>query len=276
MDTSCEDNNPILQASTIYADYLNNSSMGNHILNVVKNTSEPISIVPYCYFHREFMDYEPKQGTKFSNELKYKKYKKEIIDLENDEDIINYVVPLFKKMIPKSENICGLIGLPIFNDDDSEQDHYVSFVLKKNVLYYFDSAIDKDFRNTESFKILIYALEPRTFVANQLTFEIAGGVSESPFNYIAQNIFCHSWCLWFLYQMLVKKKTMKKINEIGFKGKTADKKNLILIKTFIYNELIPILKMNLIYEFGLFDSFRYILIDNSPVKSQEIIKVKEI
>jgi len=39
-------------------------------------------------------------------------------------------------------------------------------------------------------------------VVNSKTFEEAGGVSENPFNFVAQNIFCHTWSIWFITNLL--------------------------------------------------------------------------
>lgn len=63
-----------------------------------------------------------------------------------------------------------MIGVPILqnrDDEDSDQDHYVSFVILSN------------------------------------TFEEAGGVSENPFNFVAQNIFCHTWFIWIILDLLL-------------------------------------------------------------------------
>jgi len=41
-----------------------------------------------------------------------------------------YIAPAYKKHFPKNSNfLCGMIGVPILqnpDDDDSDQDHYVS------------------------------------------------------------------------------------------------------------------------------------------------------
>ena len=110
------------------------------------------------------------------------------------------------------------------------------------------------------------------YISGSKTFEEAGGVSEDPFNYVAQNIFCHSWSLWFLYQFIVNNKTMKDIDKFAGKGSAKNKNNLILIKTFIYTLLIPKLALDKLLSFGLFDYFRYIIINNDKFKILEIIK----
>lgn len=76
-----------------------------------------------------------------------------------------------------------MIGVPILqnpDDEDSDQDHYVSFVILSNA---FD--------------------DMSKIVVNSKTFEEAGGVSENPFNFVAQNIFCHNWSIWFILDLLL-------------------------------------------------------------------------
>jgi hypothetical protein len=55
------------------------------------------------------------------------------VNFENMDEIINYIVPLYKKQFPKnSKFLCGMIGVSIFQNTDyhvSDQDHYVSFCL---------------------------------------------------------------------------------------------------------------------------------------------------
>ena len=49
-------------------------------------------------------------------------------------------------------------------------------------------------------------------VVNSNTFEEARGVSENLFNFVVQNIFCHTWSIWFIYQFIVLNKSMTQIN----------------------------------------------------------------
>jgi hypothetical protein len=109
-------------------------------------------------------------------------------------------------------------------------------------------------------------------VVNSKTFEEAGGVSENPFNFVAQNIFCHTWSIWFIYQFIVLNKSITQINNKAWKGPSKNKHNLILIKTFIYNKLINLLKLDKLLSFRLFDYFRFIIVSNNKNKIQEIIE----
>ena len=97
-------------------------------------------------------------------------------------------------------------------------------------------------------------------------------MSESPFSYIAQNIFCHTWSLWFLYVFIVEGKCMRAIDRIAGKGPKADKVNLIRMKTFVFHIAIKRLKLYTLYDFGLFDSFRYIIEDDDPEQVRLVIK----
>jgi hypothetical protein len=277
MEESIKESHPILQATELYADYLNSSSMTNHITNLLGSEAKKkkIEIIPYCYFQNKIIDYEAKKGTKYSDNLKNMNYDIKKIDITDDEDIIKYLVPKYKKLLPKNKSACGLIGVPIPNEEepDAEQDHYVSYIYdnKTNILYYFDSAIDEYYKESETYKILIYTFKPDKVIRNKKTFETAGGVSDSPYTYIAQNIFCHSWSMWFLYQMIVENKTVTQLNNLKSTKNKSDKDNLIRIKKFVYNYLIDKLKLNILLDFSLFDAFRYIIIKNNPKKYEEII-----
>ncbi len=273
---------PVLFATELYADYLNSTSMSNHIMKVL-GSGTGVDVAPYCYFHQEFMDYEPKRssGDGYSNEILRADYPVDKIDLGDTADIVQYLVPTYRKHLPIkngkiANKICGLIGVPILDIDDPDiaiGDHYVSYVYEDGVLNYFDSAIDAGYKDTETYQILIATFNPKKIVRNKKTFETAGGVSESPYNYIAQNIFCHTWALWFIYNFVVEKKSMASIDRLSSrsKGSTKDKKNLIRIKKFVYELLIPRIGLTILYDFSLFNSFRFIIISDNPKKIEEII-----
>jgi hypothetical protein len=226
------------------------------------------------------MDYEVKRGKTYTNKILHDNYDVDVIDLKDINDIVTYVIPLYRKKLPKNlstNKICGLIGVPIPNDDepDANQDHYVSYIYDNGTLMYFDSAIDEDYESMETYNILIATFNPDKIIVNKKTFETAGGVSESEHNYIAQNIFCHTWSLWFLYNILVKEKDMSGINKMApkTKGEQYDRDTLIKIKTFVYKTLLDTLGLTYIKEdITLFDSFRYIIENNNPKEYIEIIK----
>lgn len=270
---------PVLYASEMYADVLNSTSISNHIVKLL-SSQKTYKVAPYCYFQRGFVDFEEKKkGGKFSEELANLPYPLGQVDFNDTQDLIEQVVPTYKRILgSKRKNICGLIGVPILdiNDLDGEPlgDHYVSYAFDGETLYYFDSAIDSNYQETETFKILILTFNPKKYIANKKTFETAGGVSENPYNYVAQNIFCHSWCFWFLYNFIIKKKTMASIDSFASKsrGQKKDKENLIRIKVFIYEILIPTFGLDSLHTMSLFDSFKYIIVNGNPKKVEQIIE----
>lgn len=275
---------PIIFASQLYAEVLNSTSMSNHIIKIIESNHDDYCVVPYCYFHNTFMDYEENIGSIFSDEIKKVLYNNQDMQLNSTKDIKKNIVPIFKKNIPitNKQYLCGMIGVPIPNEDDpyADQDHYIAYIYdKKNkILNYFDSAINNSYKQTESYKILVHTLNPRVIVVNKSTFETQGGISESEYNYIAQNIFCHTWCLWFIYQFIVKKKSMLQIDQMTSKNKDKeyDKKNLIKIKKFVYETLLDILELKHVYRLKLFkNAFRYIIIDDDQTNILEIIKKQD-
>jgi len=274
-----EESHPVLQASILYADLLNHSSMSNHIVKLIgKTNTKNMTVVPYVYFATKHFDVERKvRKNLFTEDLDEISYPIKEIDLDNDDHISQYAVTTYKKYLPKSGNCCGLIGVPIPSEEDPDavQDHYVSYVYESETetLNYFDSALDKDWKTTETYKILSQSFEPKKVVKNSKTFEEAGGASEDPFNYIAQNIFCHTWSLWFLYQFIFEKKSMTQINTYASKAKGdgKHKANLIRIKKFINEIIIMRLGLDELYNYTLFESFRYIIINSDPKKTLEII-----
>lgn len=275
---------PVIFASQLYAETLNSTSISNHIKNVIGNDNN-YEIIPYCYFHTSFMDYEVKNNKKYNvfyDDLKKIYYSKQDIQLNKTANIKKYIVPVYKSQISNSNSkyLCGMIGVPIPNDEDeyANQDHYVSFIYVKDkqVLNYFDSSITKGYKNTETYKILIHTFNPKRIIVNNSTFETQGGLSDSEYNYIAQNIFCHTWSLWFIYHFVVKKKSIAQIDQMCSKTKDYDydKYNLIKIKKFIYEYLLVTLKLEKLYKNNRFDSaFRYIIIDDDQTNIKEIIKL---
>lgn len=280
MDLSLSACHPVLQASELYADLLNSSSISNHIVNLLGG-KHGMRIAPYVYISSHYLEYETynKRKKRYGNQLSRLLYEIQEVNLYDEDDVINYVVPIYQSTLPHNfdKGTCGLIGVPIGSEDEeSPQDHYVSYVYAKGVLHYFDSAIDEDYKETETYRILVEALTPQAIIVNKKTFETEGGVSESPYSYIAQNIFCHTWSLWFLYVFIVEGKCMRSIDRIAGKGPKADKVNLIRMKTFIFNIAVKRLKLCSLYDLGLFDSFRYIIEDDDPERVRAIIKYPQV
>ena len=58
------------------------------------------------------------------------------------------------------------------------------------------------------------------------------GVSHKMNDYIGQNIFCHTWSMWFFYMFFFEGITMAQIDELAGTGRIKNKNNLLLIKKF--------------------------------------------
>ena len=276
MDLSLSTYHPVLVTSEMYADLLNSSSISNHIVKLLGGRRGML-VAPYTYIDSSSIEYEEysRADRKYSNELTRVKYSKKV-KLSNSSDISNVIAPAYRDVLPRNydRGVCGLIGVPLGNyrDDKQPQDHYISYVYAKGVLHYFDSAINDKYEKTETYQILCAVFKPDIIVANTKTFETEGGNSKNPYSYIAQNIFCHTWSLWFLYVFIVEGKSMKDIDRVAGKGSKADKVNLIRIKSFIFKVAIKQLELDVLFDFNMFDSFRYIIEDENPECIKEVVR----
>jgi len=286
MDISLSACHPVIQASELYANLLNSSSMSNHIVNLLGGT-HGMCIAPYVYISFRYLEYEnyDKNRRRYTNHLRRINYTKneDAISLCSYNDIQKYIVPVYQYTLPLNfdNGVCGLIGVPIMTGTEDEQieypqDHYVAYVYAKGVLHYFDSAIDNEYKNTETYRILVSVFNPETIIANKNTFETEGGMDETPYSYIAQNIFCHTWSLWFLYVFLVEGKCLRSIDRIAGRGPKGDKVNLVRMKKFIFNIVVKKLKLSVLYDFNLFDAFRYIIENDDPEQVKEVIEYHPI
>ena len=281
MDISLQSCHPVLQASELYADLLNGSSVSNHIVRLLGGKHGMV-IAPYAYISSTYVEYETynKRRRRYNDSLERVNYgSTSTIDLYDPDDIECYVAPVYKSILPSrfDRGICGLVGVPMgIESDESPQDHYIAYVYARGVLHYFDSAIDTDFEENETYRILASVFDPHTIVQNKKTFETEGGYSESPYSYIAQNIFCHTWALWFLYVFIVEGKSMRTIDRFAGKGPKGDKVNLIRMKNFIFKTAVRRLKLDVLYDFGLFDAFRYIIEDDDPEKTRLVVHYPKV
>lgn len=258
----------IHKASIVYATLLNSKSITNSLKKMVKSTvnGEKFYIAPYCYLHENLMDVDYADKKKLYP-LFYRK-DKELIDINNSADIKKYIVPLYKNLVKGHRNVVGMLGIPIIdiNDGSNIGDHYVSYIVTNNKLYYFDSAIGgkcKDSINENTYILIRNSFKVSRTICNRGIFEESGGVSEDENSYIGQNIFCHSWCFWFIYNMLNNKYSMNMINELA----GTNKDNLIRIKKFIYNTLIHVLGMDILYRSRSFKGFNYIITPGGGIEA---------
>ena len=166
MDLTLSSCHPVLQASELYADLLNSSSVSNHIINLLGGR-HGMRIAPYVYIGTRYLEYEVynKRKRRYGNRLKRLFYEcDESVDLYDQDSVASYIVPVYQSTLPHGfdKGACGLIGVPMDCDDDEvPQDHYVAYVYAKGVLHYFDSAIDSNYETTETYQILTTAFTPR-------------------------------------------------------------------------------------------------------------------
>lgn len=291
-------------ASRIYANNLNNNLM-NYIKNFVDNcVKEDYILIPYTYFdfdhceidiNNEMQEYNYIYSNEINNFIVGKKeflYDSDISNMSESYSELQKIAGI--KKYKKNIYYIGLIGITMRNREDIDDDasHYISFIYKNTVknkksfkkLYIFDSAGGKTWNKTLYYRMLMhhYNISENDMITNYGVFEHEGGASMNEYSYVAQNIFCHSWSLWFLFQFFVKKMgdeiNIKKgqlisIDKKAGKGTFKNKHNLINIKNFIWSQLIPLMNMKFKkkIEKKIFnDNFKYIYL-NDIDKIEKII-----
>lgn len=278
------------EASLLYARSLNDQGLTPVIQNLLTgNVSRPgLIAAPYMFFNRNGFDYENKQKKYDLQPSLYmgtdESYEVNLDDVEGSYEqltgrIAESMLFILEKygIGTKYKRFAGMIGVKIYNMEADEDvgDHYVAYIYDEGKFEFFDSGapatckIQAEENNTyiilsAVFKKIATANRHKlTSICNTGTFETAAGISEDETNYIGQNIFCHSWSLWFLYQRVVLGRTMADINKMAGEGLDADKENLLRIKTFIYTYMIPKAGLSQLYCKSDFQGFTY-YIDNSP------------
>lgn len=274
------------QASIVYADALNATSLTmvvQSILNKAPKGRAKTKFVaaPYIFVDRNYIHYEdkdegykmfkmeygvpPPKGTKYSLEA----------DEGNMDILLGVIAPSVHSILYTSglgrkstSRFAGVLGIQI---GVSVGQHYVAYVYDNGKFAFFDSGdpkqCDDQRHSNNTYIILVEAIRLTVdkwkddTTCNTGVFETAAGVSEDVFNYIGQNIFCHSWSLWFLYQFIVLKKTMPEIDEMAGTGIHADRDNLWRIKRFVYDTIIPIAGLNRLYRDPAFLPFTYYIHD---------------
>lgn len=298
-------------ASTMYANALNANALTPVIQNLLNasNAAKPGFIAaPYIFINTGWLDYEKKSKKYGLVRYNYTTLEPGFrYDIENDLDALSVQIPedvctVWKmyNLVTKHKRFAGLMGINIMNPDvdidDMEEDedygqHYVAYVFDDGKFSFFDSGAPskctmKEKRNntyiilTNALKKMMKAAEPTKPLrlitsCNKKVFETAAGASEDENNYIGQNIFCHSWSLWFLYQFVVNGITLKEIDEFAGRGKERDLNNLLLIKTFVYSKMIPIAGLDKLYKSKPFGNFRYYIHDENYESGLSEEKMKE-
>jgi len=278
------------EASLLYARELNGQGLTPVVQNLLSgDVSRPgLIAAPYMFFNRNGFDYERKQK-KYDLQPSFylgtdNSYEVNLDDVEESYDelsgrIADSMLFIFEEygIGTKHTRFAGMMGVKIYNMEVEEDvgDHYVAYIYDEGKFEFFDSgapATCKAQAEENNTYIILYSVFKKiaathkhklTATCNTGTFETAAGVSEDETNYIGQNIFCHSWSLWFLYQRIVLGRTMAEINKMAGKGTDADKENLWRIKTFIYTYMIPKAGLSNLYCNEEFQGFTY-YIDNPP------------
>jgi hypothetical protein len=278
------------EASDLYARCLNGQGLTPVIQDLLTgNVSRPGFVAaPYMFFNRDGFDYESKQKKyDLVSSFYVDSDSTYMVDLDNVEEsydelsgrIADSMLFIFEKygIGTKHTKFAGMMGVKIYNMAANQEvgDHYVAYIYDDGKFEFFDSgapATCKAQAEENNTFIILHSVIKRiaannkhklTSVCNTGTFETAAGVSEDEYNYVGQNIFCHSWSLWFLYQRIVLGRSMAEVNKMAGKGEEADKDNLLLIKTFIYTYMIPKAGLSSLYCDKNFQGFTY-YIDNPP------------
>jgi hypothetical protein len=243
----------INEASLAYANALNaNLSvyMKNLLVSFPANKRKGLVMAPYTYFYYKGFDVDIK------NQMTPHEYDGgEDIELYSGSEeaeariALNYksVLDVYAPRWKKAKIVVGLIGITMAaaDDNDDPSAHYASYVFRRgagsrqSTLTYFDSA---GWTGDEIYWHAIrgaFPVKDANAIGNVGIFETGGGVSTNEYSYIGQNIFCHSWALWFWYQTIDNGLSIDEINELAGKGSLKNQNNLIRIKKFIYNILIP-------------------------------------
>lgn len=284
-------------ASIVYADALNATSLTmvvQSILNKAPKGRAKTKFVaaPYIFVDRDVIHYEDKDDGYKMVRMDYgvpppkgKKYSLEA-DEENMDVLLNVIAPSVHSILYSAglgarnkTRFAGVLGIQI---GVSVGQHYVAYVYDNGKFAFFDSGdpkqCDEQRHSNNTYIILVEAIRLTVNKWNDDTtcntgvFETAAGVSEDVFNYIGQNIFCHSWSLWFLYQFIVLKKPMSQIDEMAGTGIHADRDNLWRIKRFVYDTIIPLAGLNRLYRDPAFLPFTYYIHD-SDYRSGDFVSV---
>lgn len=139
----------------------------------------------------------------------------------------------------KNKYLIGIFAIPLEGDSA----HYVAVYREpnSNIMYLWDSAHERG-----QIKQEVYYIVSELFPMFTIKYVLPDGCNEcyqrgagaGEINSIeSQNIFCHTWCLWFCYRVLNEKDAIDKIQS----GCKSQEVNLKTIKKFAYNNIIPMI-----------------------------------
>lgn len=248
----------INDASLIYADALNANLM-KYAKKLVKSfgLKESHMIAPYTYFYYAGFDIDIKNKMvpfSYVNGEGVDLYNGDEADQTNMTETYKVVLSNYAKGWEKTKILIGLVGVTMVTkgEDDPEDNsaHYISYILVKGSgsepkkLLMFDSAGWGKRRGIpdDSYYIMVrdaLGVKEENVIRNKGVFETAGGESSSEYTYVGQNIFCHTWSMWFWHQILGNKLSIKEIDQLAGKGTLKNQQNLIRIKNYIYKHFIP-------------------------------------
>jgi hypothetical protein len=154
--------------------------------------------------------------------------------------IIDNVTSTLKKLFKPQLNKRYNIGIYAIRKGG---DHYLSFILdnQRKELWAFDSLATRSLERPLSQQIyrqLYPKYSPKTtdICSGCEKYEPVWSDNEEQYNYVDQNIFCHTWSLWFIYQILQDVKSGNSIEHLFLLLNNScgtSLENLITIKKFI-------------------------------------------
>ena len=282
----------INDASLIYADALNANLM-KYATTLVKSfglKSKPM-IAPYAYFYYSGFDIDIRNKMvpfSYPNGGDVDLFDGDAEDQQNLTSTYELILQNYAKGWKRARLVLGLIGVTMVttgkDDPNDNSAHYISYVLVRgtrgnpNKLFIFDSAgwgkkvglpDDSMFRMVKQ----TFRISDSDVIRNKGVFETAGGESSSEYTYVGQNIFCHTWSMWFWHQLLQNNLSMEEIDKLAGKGTLKNQQNLIRIKNYIYNSFVPTVKLKFESERDraiFMANFRYIF------KNKESLKIEII
>lgn len=283
----------INEASLIYANNLNSPQLMTYIKRLVKTFGlkpNDYLVAPYTYFSYEGFDvdvggemhphlYATYGDDDADDEPEPMNLYQDVDDLDRARIALNYtdVLNTHAKKWKTKKIVLGLIGITMAKAGDTEDNsaHYVSYVYFKGAagraarLCMFDSG---GWTKEEIYYSLMketFDMDESQLELNTGVFEKDGGESKSEYTYVGQNIFCHTWSLWFWNQLLGNKLSMKEIDAMAGRGPLANRNNLIRIKNYVYNDLVPtvLLKFNTASEEAIYKhNFPYIFLNEKNIR----------
>lgn len=179
----------------------------------------------------------------------------EITENTPEQDILRYPVSGIRgvkvlkdvyKISKKFRYQMGIFSVAIHEDGNiTEAAHYVSLIAdnKCKNIWLWDSAVTDSFKERTETRHIVktlfpsYTLKGISICEGCKIYQPGAGSDKNVKSYNSQNIFCHTWSLWFLYRMIVAIGSVpegtisSEVFKINNECKTP-RQNLITIKEF--------------------------------------------